>query len=46
VIVLRFGQGKRVGEFAAAMGRSEGAVNQPHFRTLASLRAWAGEGYD
>jgi len=46
VIVLPFAQEKRVGEFAAAMGRSDGTVKGPQFRALPSLRAWAGEGDD
>jgi len=46
VIVLRFAQEKRVGEIAAAMGRSEGAVKQLQFRALHSLRAWVGDSHD
>lgn len=46
VIMLRFAEEKRVGEIAAAMGKSEGAVKQLQFRALRSLRKLVGETYD
>jgi len=44
VVVARFVEERRVGEIAAAMGRSEGAIKQLQFRALETLRARMREG--
>jgi len=43
VIVMRFGEAKSIGDVAAAMGRSEGAVKLLQHRAMQTLRAWVGK---
>jgi RNA polymerase sigma-70 factor (ECF subfamily) len=43
VIVMRFGQQKRIREIAEELGRSEGAVKQLQLRGLQNLRARLGD---
>src|SRR5438876_940714 len=43
VIVMRFGEEKRIREIAAALGRTEGAVKQLQLRGLQTLRARLGD---
>jgi RNA polymerase sigma-70 factor (ECF subfamily) len=43
VVVMRFGEQKKIREIAQALGRSEGAVKQLQLRALQRLRGWLGE---
>ncbi len=46
VIVMRFGEEKRINEVARVMGRTEGAVKALQHRAMETLRAWVGESND
>ena len=46
VIVMRFGEEKRINEVARALGRTEGAIKALQHRAMETLRAWVGDSND
>jgi RNA polymerase sigma-70 factor (ECF subfamily) len=46
VIVMRFGEEKRINEVARVLGRTEGAVKALQHRAMETLRLWVGDSDD